>query len=76
VIIARIRNVSACSALGLMDFESSEKPAITKEERAAKKEKRAWDAEKALRDRKKSDDAFHANYERLKAERRARGEQS
>jgi len=34
VIIARIRNFSACSALESMDFESSEKPAITKEERA------------------------------------------
>lgn len=55
VMIARIRNFSACSALA-----SSEKPAITKEERAAKREKRAWDAEKAPRDRNKSDDAFHA----------------
>jgi hypothetical protein len=76
VIIARIRNFSACSALESMDFEGSEKPALTKEERAAKKEKRAWDAEKALSDRMKSDDAFRAYYERLKAERRAREEQS
>ena len=35
-------------------------------------EKRRWDAEQALIERKKTDDAFRANFERLKAERRAR----
>ena len=55
-----------------MDFENCEKPSLTAEERLAKKEKSRWDAEKALSERKKSDDAFRANFERLKAERLAR----
>ena len=55
-----------------MDFENRQKPSLTAEERLAKKEKSRWDAEKALRERKKSDDAFRANFERLKAERLAR----
>ena len=53
-------------------FENREKPATSSEERAAKAEKRRWDAEQAMRERKKADDAFRANFERLKAERRAR----
>jgi hypothetical protein len=55
-----------------MDFENREKPALTAEERLAKKEKSRWDAEKALNERKRSDNAFRANFERLKAERLAR----
>jgi hypothetical protein len=55
-----------------MDFESREKPPLTAEERLAKKEKSRWDAEKALNERKRSDNAFRANFERLKAERLAR----
>jgi hypothetical protein len=55
-----------------MDFENREKPSLTAEERLAKKEKSRWDAEKALSERKKSDDAFRANFERLKAARLAR----
>jgi hypothetical protein len=55
-----------------MDFELRDKPAVTAEERAAKKEKSRWDAEKALSERKKLQDAFRANFERLKAERLAR----
>ena len=35
-------------------------------------EKRREDAEKALDERKKAEDAFRTNYERLKAERLAR----
>ena len=54
------------------EFELREKPPITKEERAAKKEKSFWDAQKALAERKKAEDSFRANYERLKAERLAR----
>ena|SRR5215211_882605 len=54
------------------EFEHREKPAITKEERAAKKKKSFWDAQKALAERKKAEDSFRANYERLKAERLAR----
>jgi hypothetical protein len=53
-------------------FEHREKPPITKEEREAKKERARQDAVKALALRKKEDDAFRANYERLKAERMAR----
>ncbi len=47
----------------------------TKEEREAKKEKSRWDAEKAIAERQKADDAFRANFERLKAERLARESQ-
>jgi hypothetical protein len=47
----------------------------TKEEREAKKEKNRWDAEKAIAERQKADDAFRANFERLKAERLARENQ-
>jgi hypothetical protein len=54
------------------EFEHREKPATTKEERAAKKEKSLWDARKAFAERKKVEDSFRANYERLKAERLAR----
>ncbi|WP_197082585.1 hypothetical protein [Bradyrhizobium sp. LTSP885] len=55
-----------------MDYETQEKRQPTAEERAAKKEKSLWDAQKALAERKKADDAFRANFERLKAERLAR----
>ncbi|MEH2498017.1 outer membrane protein TolC [Bradyrhizobium sp. AZCC 1678] len=55
-----------------MDYETHEKLSPTKEEREAKKEQARKDAEKALIARKKADDAFRANFERLKAERRAR----
>jgi hypothetical protein len=54
------------------NFEHREKPPITKEEREAKKERARQDAVKALVVRKKEDDAFRANFERLKAERLAR----
>jgi hypothetical protein len=54
------------------NFEHREKPPITKEEREAKKERARQDAVVALASRKKDDDAFRANFERLKAERIAR----
>jgi len=54
------------------NFEHREKPPITKEEREAKKERARQDAVKALAARKKDDDAFRANFQRLKAERLAR----
>ena len=54
------------------NFEHREKPPITKEEREAKKERARREAEKGLAARKKEDDAFRANFERLKAERLAR----
>jgi len=53
-------------------FEQREKPPTSAEERAAKVEQRRWDAEQAMRERKKADEAFRANFERLKAERLAR----
>ena len=54
------------------NFEHREKPPVTKEEREAKKERARQEAELALVARKKQDDAFRANFERLKAERLAR----
>lgn len=54
------------------NFEHREKPPITKEEREAKKERARQDAVKAMAARKKEDDAFRANFQRLKAERLAR----
>jgi len=58
-----------------MEYEQRAKPPVTAEERAAKKEKTAWEAEQALKERKKADEAFRANFERLKAERLARERQ-
>jgi hypothetical protein len=55
-----------------MDYEAQERRLPTKEERAAKKEKARQDAEKELAARKKQDEAFRANFERLKAERLVR----
>ena len=56
--------------------ETQEKPAVSSEERAEKKESSRWDAKKALSERKNAEDAFRANYERLKAERLARESRS
>ena len=53
----------------VMDYETREKLPPTKERREAKKEQSRKDA---LAARKKADDAFRANFERLKAERLAR----
>ena len=55
-----------------MGYETQEKQPPTKEEREARKAQARKDAEKALIARKKADDAFRANFERLKAERLAR----
>lgn len=55
-----------------MDYETQEKRPPTKEEREAKKEKARQEAEKVIAERKKEQDAFRANFERLKAERLAR----
>lgn len=59
-----------------MDYETQEKLPPTKEEREAKKEKARWDAEPNLIARKRADEAFRANLERLKAERLARENKS
>jgi hypothetical protein len=58
--------------MGMENFEHREKRPVTKEEREAKKERARRDAEIALAARKKEDDAFRANFQRLKAERLAR----
>ena len=63
-----------------MDYKAQENPQEnlqeqqppTKQEREAKKAQAREDAEQALIARKKADDAFRANFERLKAERLAR----
>lgn len=52
-----------------MIYENRAQPPISSQERAEKVEKRRLDAEQALKERKEADDAFRANYERLKAER-------
>jgi hypothetical protein len=54
-----------------MNYEVK-KTAPTKDEREARKEQFRRDAEKAIIERKQADDAFRANFEGLKAERRAR----
>jgi hypothetical protein len=54
------------------EFEHREKPPLTKEERAAKKEQSRLEAEQNLIQLKKADDAFRANFERLRAQRLAR----
>jgi len=71
----RVGNLRRSDALACMD-ETREKPPVSSEERAAKKESSRWDAKEALRERKKAEDAFRANYERLKAERLARESKS
>ena len=55
-----------------MNYQTGDKRPLTKEERAAKKEQSRKDAETVLAARKKADDAFRANFERLKAGRVAR----
>ena len=55
-----------------MNYQNREKRLPTNEEREAKKEQIRKDAEMVLAARKKADDAFRANFERLKAERLAR----
>jgi hypothetical protein len=51
-------------------YKDKQQPA--KEERVAKKEKARWDAEQNRTARKKVDNAFRSNFERVKAERLAR----
>jgi hypothetical protein len=54
------------------NYYTEEKRPPTKEELETKKDKALQDAEKSLTERKKEDEAFLANFERLKAERLAR----
>jgi len=55
-----------------MEYIYKDKQPPTKDECVAKKEKARWNAEQNLSARKKVDDAFRSNFERLKAERLAR----
>jgi hypothetical protein len=56
----------------LISMDIQEKLPPTKQEREAKKEQARISAEKVLAERKKADEAFRANFERLRAERLAR----
>lgn len=53
-------------------FENRVKRPANSMEREARLAKQRVEAEKALADRQRADQAFRANYERLKAERLAR----
>jgi hypothetical protein len=55
-----------------MTYSNRAKPATSSIEREDRAEKRRNEAERAMAERRESDEAFHANYERLKAERLAR----
>ena len=55
-----------------MEYVYKDKHHLTKQEPAAKKEKDRGDAEQNMTARKKLDEAFRSNFERLKAERFAR----
>ena len=66
------RNFLRHKTLTMMDYETKERRLPTREERDAKKVKARREADQNLIARKKYDDAFRANYERLKAERIAR----
>ena len=55
-----------------MDYEDRVRPASSKEERDKRIERQRVDAKKAMEERRRAEDAFRANYERLKAERIAR----
>jgi hypothetical protein len=55
-----------------MNYEATEKRFPSKEEREARKEQARLVAEENLRRLQKSNEAFRINFERLKAERKAR----
>ena len=55
-----------------MTYEKKDARIRTAEERAALMEERRREAELALIERQEAEEAFRANYERLKAERLAR----
>ncbi|MET0678762.1 MAG: hypothetical protein ABW175_23440 [Bradyrhizobium sp.] len=54
------------------EFEHRAKPPVTREERLAKLEKRRVEGEQNMAAIRKEDAAFRSNFERLKAERKAR----
>ena len=55
-----------------MEFTNRVKRAVDSVEREARLAKQRAEAEQAMAERKQADDAFRANYERLKAARLAR----
>ena len=55
-----------------MNYQNRAKPPLSSEERAERMEQKRWNAEQALKERREAEDAFRANYQRLKAERLAR----
>jgi hypothetical protein len=55
-----------------MTYENRVKPAVSGVEREARLKKRRVEAEQAMEERRKTEAAFRANYERLRAERLAR----
>jgi hypothetical protein len=55
-----------------MEFTNRVKRAVDSVEREARLAKQRAEAEQAMAERKQADEAFRANYERLKAERLAR----
>ena len=52
--------------------EYEPRPLPTKEERTARKEQARWVAEQIMAEQRKADEAFMSNFERLRAERKAR----
>jgi len=52
--------------------EYEPRPPRTKQEREARKEQARWVAEQNTAEQRKVDEAFRSNFERLKAERKAR----
>jgi hypothetical protein len=60
------------NALICMTYENRVKPAVSGVEREARLKKRRVEAEQAMEERRKTEAAFRANYERLRAERLAR----
>jgi len=54
------------------EHQYRERKSPTKEEREAKKAKARADGDEAHAAKQKEDDAFRANFERLRAERKAR----
>jgi hypothetical protein len=55
-----------------MTYRNRVKPATSSIEREERAEKMRNEAERAMAERREADEAFLANYERLKAERLAR----
>jgi hypothetical protein len=62
------RNFLRHKTLMVMDYKAQERRLLTTEEREAKKAKAGWDAEQNMTARQKPNEAFRANFERLKAQ--------